>query len=417
MRPIDLSSTPKARPLPATPRSLPASHPPEASLAAPQDGVEIGKSSPSRWKEALGLTLMGTGMVALQAVPWVGAALMAGSLLPLSGRLSQIGQGLNRMGEAASQRLTGFITQQVVDWRVSYTQEPTEGPARDEFRLQKILRRNEQQFGKDSIYNLSNHLSLAQHYQDQRQGIEASEHFQKALMIFEGELKERGGVDSLHGLVATSIPGKGEDAASLYQHAAGFFQLYGGAEKARPLLERALELCPADAGRERRSQIRSQLADLHVQEGQPEKGLPYLQESWKEALEELPPNHADLGSHTESLARVHRQMGQNERSEDFWALSLGLGQSKSSISLNLLAKQYAKLGHGEQAFDLRQQSEILQLEESTAKMGAATPQLAKDLGRLQELYAYRGDESAQVRVSSRLAVVQTRLAARGPLLM
>ncbi|MBS2039176.1 hypothetical protein JST97_29605 [bacterium] len=318
---------------------------------------------------------------------------------------------IERFLQRTADLLTETIQSQVDGWVSAHQAEPSSGPEQQVFRLKKMLKSNQQNFGKDSIYTLSTHVSLADHHKGQLQGIEAATHYNKALEIFEKELAERGEVESLHKLIPACLV-EGKDAASLYEKAADFFQLYGGSEKSLPLLERARQLLPKQAGFERRAEIQQKIARVHADSGNSQQASRVYDEIWSEALQTYPPLSPELASHAENLAR---SLGQGKRSEELWGLSLSLqGANRSSPALSVLSRQYSALGYHDQAHELRNQSEILSLEERV-RSAPVTPLLQRDLKRLIELYDSKGDQGSLERARLKLTVVETRLALKGPL--
>lgn len=318
---------------------------------------------------------------------------------------------LERFFQRTANLVTEAIQAQVDGWSSANSVEPSAGPAQQEYRLKKMLKSNQQNFGKESIYTLSTHVSLAEHQRGQLNGIEAATHYHKALEIFEKELAERGETASLHKLIPASLGG-GQDAASLYEKAADFFDLYGGAEKSLPLLNRAKELLPEDAGFERRSQLQSRIAKVHANSGNQAEANKIYQQIWGEALENYGPTSSDLATHAEALAR---SLGQGQRSEDLWGLSLSLSANpRSGPALSALSKQYAALGFHDQAREVRNESEILNIEDRV-RSAPTTPLLRQDMLRLIELYRAKGDEGSAERAQLKLAQVETRLALKGPL--
>jgi hypothetical protein len=317
---------------------------------------------------------------------------------------------VHRFFQRTAQFMTGVIQDQVESWSSAYSVEPSAGPAQQEYRLKKILKQNQLNFGKDSIYLLSTHASLARHYQERYLGMQAAEHYGKALQVFEQELQQRGEVASLHKLVPACL-GSGQDAASLYEQAADFFQLYGGAPKSLPLLQRAQELV-AEAPFPRRAEIDRKLARIHLDTGNLEEATRLYEKLWEGALEHFPANSEELGGHAEELARC---LGQGKRADDFWGLSISLhAQNRSATALSSLAKQYSSLGHPEQARVLRERAELLQLEDRVR--GAPSTRLLKqDLQRLIVLYQAQGDAGSAERTGLRLAQLETRLALKAPL--
>lgn len=316
-----------------------------------------------------------------------------------------------RFFQRTADMLTGAIQSQVDGWISSTAVEPTSGPGQQEYRLKKMLKSNQQNFGKDSIYTLSTHVSLAAHQHSQLNGMDAATNYYKALEIFEKELQERGEVDSLHKLIPASLGG-GKDAASLYEKAADFFQLYGGSEKSLPLLERAQQLLPSDAPFERRAEIHHKVARVHADSGNKNEAVKIYDQVWNEALETYSPTSSELANHAEQLARG---LGQGQRSEDLWGLSISLSaQNRTGPALSSLAKQYAALGCHDQARELRNQSEILNIEERL-RSAPTTPLMRQDLLRLIELYKSKGDAGSIERAELRLRQVETRLALKGPL--
>lgn len=318
---------------------------------------------------------------------------------------------IERFFQRTADLVTGAIQSQVDGWVQSTAVEPTSGPGQQEFRLKKMLRNNQQNFGKDSIYTLSTHVSLADHQRGQLNGMDAATNYHKSLEIFEKELAERGEIESLHKLIPACLGG-GKDAASLYEKAADFFQLYGGSEKSLPLLERAQQLLPKDAGFERRAEIHQKVAKVHADSGNQTEAVKIHTQVWKEALETYPPTSSELASHAEHLARG---LGQGQRSEDLWGLSISLSaQNRTSPALSALAKQYAALGCHDQARELRNKSEILNIEDRV-RSAPTTPLLRQDLLRLIELHDAQGDAGSAERARLKLTQVETRLALKGPL--
>lgn len=320
------------------------------------------------------------------------------------------GSPVNRFFERTAQFVTGVIQDQVESWSASYSVEPPAGPAQQEYRMKKMLKQNQHSFGKDSIYVLSTHASLAQHYRQQHLGMEAADHYRKALQIFEQELQERGEVASLHKLIPASLGG-GQDAASLYEQAADFFQLYGGAPKSLPLLQRAQELV-ADAPFPRRAEIDRKIARVHSDSGNQEEASKIYDKVWSQALQHYPATSAELGAHAEELAR---SQGQSKRADDLWGLSISLhAQNRTAPALSSLAKQYASLGHSEQAQVIRERAEVLQLEDRV-RGASPTRVLQQDLQRLIVLYQAQGDDGSAERTRLKLTQLETRLALSGPL--
>ena len=318
---------------------------------------------------------------------------------------------IERFFQRTADLVTGVIQEQVDSWSSSYSVEPSSGPGQQEHRLKKMLKSNQQKFGKDSIYTLSTHHSLAEHHRGQLHGIEAATHYHKTLEIFEKELKERGEVESLHKLIPASLGG-GQDAASLYEKAADFFQIYGGPEKSLPLLQRAQELLPQDAGFERKTEVKHKIAQVHQNSGNSGEATKIYSQVWGEALENYSATSPELGSHAEALAR---SLGQGQRSDDLWGLSVSLNSNlRTGPALSSLAKQYASLGCHDQARELRNQSEILNIEDRV-RSAPTTPLLRQDLLRLIELYNSKGDAGSAERAQLKLTQVETRLALKGPL--
>ncbi len=318
---------------------------------------------------------------------------------------------IERILQRTADLVTGVIQDQVDSWQSAYSVEPSAGPAQQEHRLKKMLKSNQQKFGKDSIYTLSTHMSLAQHQHGQLNGIEAATNYHKALEIFEKELQERGETDSLHKLIPACLGG-GKDAASLYEKAADFFQLYGGSEKSLPLLERAQQLLPQDAGFERRAEVQQKIAKVHSDSGNQGEASKIYNQIWGEALENYGPTSPELGAHAEQLAR---SLGEGQRSEDLWGLSLSLNaEPRSGAALSALAKQYASLGCHDQARQVRNRSEILNIEDRV-RSAPTTPLLRQDLIRLIELHQAQGDAGSVERAQLKLTQVETRLALKGPL--
>lgn len=310
-----------------------------------------------------------------------------------------------------SNLVTGIIQEQIDGWSSANSVEPAAGPAQQEHRMKKMLKQNQSRFGKESVYVLSNHFSLAEHYRGQRLGIEADTHYQKALQLFEAELQERGELTSLQKLIPACIGG-GQDAATLYEKAADFYQLYGGSEKSLPLLQRAQELLPEDADFPRRCQVQQKIGQVHMAEDNKPEAQKIYGQIWNEALQHYPPTSPELGVHAEELAR---SLGSGPKSEELWGLSLSLAaQTKSAPALSSLAKQYAAVGCHEQAQKLRNRSESLQLEDRV-RSAPVTRLLCEDLKRLVEIYHAEGDVGSAERAQLRLANVETRLALKAPL--
>lgn len=319
------------------------------------------------------------------------------------------GSRVERFFQRTAQFVTGVIQDQVESWSSAHSVEPPPGPAQQEYRMKKMLKQNQQSFGKDSVYLVSNHVGLAQHYHGQLLGMAAADHYEKALALFEKELQERGEVASLNKLIPAGLGG-GPDAACLYERAADFFQLYGGPERSIPLLQRAQQLI-VDAPFPRRAEVDRKLARIHLDSGQLPEARKLYQKVWNEALQHHPPHSTHLSAHAEELARSL----EGQRSEDFWGLSVALqGENRSSPSLTTLARQYSTLGHHEQARFLRDRAEVLQLED---RVRTATPTrlLKQDLQRLMVLYESQGDAGSAERTRLRLTQVETRLALKGPL--
>jgi len=321
------------------------------------------------------------------------------------------GSRVDRFFQKTSHLITGIIQDQIDGWSASVAVEPSAGPAQQEFRMKKMLRQNQARFGKESVYVLSNHFSLAEHYRSQRLGMEADTHYQKSLQLFEAELQERGELPSLQKLIPACIGG-GQDAASLYEKAADFYQLYGGSEKSLPLLQRAQELLPEDADFPRRCQVQQKIARVHMsEEDRPEAQKIYGQ-IWNEALQHYSPTSPELGLHAEDLAR---SLGPGAKSEELWGLSLSLAaQPRTASALSSLAKQYAAVGCFEHAQKLRNHSESLQLEDRV-RSAPVSNLLRQDLKRLVEIYQACGDAGSAERAQIRLAHVETRLALKAPL--
>lgn len=316
---------------------------------------------------------------------------------------------MERFFQRTAQFVAGVLQDQVDSWSSAHAVEPSPGPAQQEYRMKKMLRQNQQSFGKDSVYLVSNHASLAKHYHQQLQGIQAADHYSKALELFEKELQERGEVASLHKLIPAGLGG-GQDAAVLYEQAADFFQLYGGPPRSVPLLERARELI-ADAPFTRRAEIDRKLARIHLDSGQPDQAQKINQEIWSEALKHYEAHSPELALHAEELARSL----QGQRSEEFWGLSVALqGQNRTSPALSTLSKQYAALGYHEQARSLRDRAEVLQLEDRV-RTASPSRQLQQDLQRLMVLYESQEDAGSAERTRIKLTQLETRLALKGPL--
>jgi len=361
------------------------------------------------WTDALGSGLVVYSLVALQSSPWLGGALLLASLFPLRERLTQAKEGLDSLGAMASQNLTGFIGGYIESMAESHRQEPPEGPERVLFRSQKILRNTERQFGKNSIYTLGSHLSLAEQHRDAYRGIDASEHYKKALGVFESELKERGEVESLHKLMPANLGEPEADAGSLYERAAEFFSLFGGPEKALPLLERAQELCRSDATFERKADLKRKLAETYLATGQESKGKELLSEGWSEALKEYEPGSKALLPACRAWARASK----DEALQDVAHL---LESEPNSVGLKMLGDAYRRAGLREPARRLANQSEILKLRQSSMQDQKPTPNLVKELKRLIDLSREEGDSVTLKQAEGRLAVIETRLAALGALL-
>jgi len=318
---------------------------------------------------------------------------------------------IERFFQRTANLVTGIVQDQVESWGAAYSVEPASGPGQQEYRLKKMLKSNQQNFGKDSIYTLSTHHSLAEHHRGQLHGIEAAAHYHKTLEIFEKELQERGEIESLHKLIPASLGG-GQDAATLYEKAADFFQVYGGPEKSLPLLQRARQLLPQDASFERRAEVQHKIARVHQDSGNSAEATKIYDQVWKEALQNYGPTSSELGAHAEALARG---LGQGQRSDDLWGLSLSLNSNlRTGPALSALAKQYAALGCHDQAGQLRNQSEILNIEDRV-RSAPTTPLLRQDLIRLIELYTSKGDAGSAERAQLKLKQVETRLALKGPL--
>ncbi|MFN8607933.1 MAG: hypothetical protein U0931_10395 [Vulcanimicrobiota bacterium] len=317
---------------------------------------------------------------------------------------------VDRFFQRTAQFVSEILQDQVESWSAAHSVEPAEGPGRDEYRLKKMLKQNQRSFGKDSVYLVSNHASLAQHYRQQLQGMAAAEHYQKALELFEKELQERGEVASLHRLIPAGL-GQGQDAASLYEQAADFFQLYGGPPRSIPLLERAQQLV-VDSPFPRRAEIERRLARLHLDSGDRAQAQKLYSKVWNEALQHYPANSPELGLHAEELAR---SLEPGPDCDELWGLSLTLqAQPASAPSLSALSKQYARLGHTEQARVLRERAEMLQLE-SSVRTAVPSRALKQDLERLIVLYESQGEAGSAERARLRLTQVETRLALKGPL--
>lgn len=385
---------------------------PTSPLILPQDQVELSPSGLDfNWKDAAGAALLVGGLMGLTSHPWAGGLALAGSAAFLSPRIAQGYRGVSHLGEKAVAGIQGIVADQIENTRLAYMKEPKEGPERLEYFLRQNLRSGERHFGKDSIYSVGTHIQLAEHFRQSGRALEASDHYQKALAIFEAELQQRGEADSLHRLMPASLTGSAHDAASLYEKAGEFFSLFGGPEKSTPMFERALQLCPENAQLDRRLELRSRLASSYLDGGNTGSAMALLESNWNESCDAHAPTSGALSKPAEDLARLYQQQGKNREAEALWQISVSLEGTSSAVGLNSLAGLYGQVGKSDMARELRRESEIRSLEQSVAHAQVATPPLAKDLRRLVQLYEEKGDHSAKVRTQSRLEVIEARVQA------
>lgn len=367
--------------------------------------MELGPQRVPVWRDALAGGLVVSGLATAASVsPWLGAGLLASSLVAAVPRLKQLEAGLSRLGHS----LIDTIASSVEGWSSAYRKVPAEGPERHEYFLRKFLKDAERSHGEASIYTLGQRLRLADFCRETYRPMDVAECYNKAVKTLEAELSVRGETAELDRLVPACASGY-SDVASVFERAGDFFFLYAQPEKAVGLLRRALEL--ARPGERRISVLERLAGEVDDREA---AGL--RREAFALRLSIAQPGDGALAEPARALARSLEKSGQDASA--WYALSLFLDCGRRPESellraghLKQLAGLYGSIGESKVASGLREEAEICQLE-SNARGAPAGVALRRDLERLVELYERRGENSALVRTRNRLETVRVRCQAR-----
>jgi tetratricopeptide (TPR) repeat protein len=158
-------------------------------------------------------------------------------------------------------------------------------------------------------------------------------------------------------LEATINELQGEQRLWHIRRVAWLYQQYGELQKARSLLEQALE--QTDDGSAVRSAFQYQLAQIHLRQGQYERAMSLFQQSLdiQQQLQDLHGKAASL----HAMAQIHRMQGQYERAMSLFQQSLDIQQQLQDLhgkaaSLHAMAQIHRMQGQYERAMSLFQQS-------------------------------------------------------------